>query len=101
MEAGWEGLPEVLGLLQAVVKGWREQFHRQQPLAVGSPRLGCRSSLRRPRAAWSCAAAAGRAQSNGRPRRHAGVMTQTSTRQAAPEPFIPVGCVIAFMQLVG
>ena len=39
------------------------------------------------RAAWSCAAAAGRAQSNGRPRRQAGVMTHTSTRPAAPEPF--------------
>ena len=64
-----------------------EQLHRQQPLAVDSPRLGCRSSLRRAKAAWSCAAAAGRAQSNGRPRCRAGVMTHTSTRQAAPEPF--------------
>jgi hypothetical protein len=38
-------------------------------------------------AAWSCAAAAGRAQSSGRPRRWAGVMTDTSTRRAAPELF--------------
>jgi hypothetical protein len=32
------------------------------------------------RAAWSCAAAAGRAQSSGRPRRQAGVMTNASAR---------------------
>jgi hypothetical protein len=36
------------------------------------------------RAAWSCAAAAGRAQSSGRPRRQAGVMTNASARPGTP-----------------
>jgi hypothetical protein len=81
-ETGWQrrrdGCLSMASFRQVV--GWW-QLHRQQPLAVGSPRLGCRSSARRVRAAWSCAAAAGRAQANGRPRRRAGVMTHTSSNR--------------------
>ena len=75
------------GLLQAGVEvGSSSITSNRWPWAARG--LGCRSSLRRAKAAWSCAAAAGRAQSSGRPRRQAGVMTHTSTRRAAPEPFI-------------
>ena len=48
--------------------GWGQPGARVP--VIGSPR----------QAAWSCAAAAGRAQSSGRPRRQAGVMTNASAR---------------------
>jgi hypothetical protein len=87
-EAGWQRRRDgclVDGLLRQVSRGMAAPSPatagRGQPEArvpvIPSPR----------RAAWSCAAAAGRAQSSGRPRRWAGVMTDTSTRRAAPEPF--------------
>jgi hypothetical protein len=43
---GGKRSPELLSLLQVDGQG-RWQLHCQQPLAVGSPRFGCRSSLRR------------------------------------------------------
>jgi hypothetical protein len=70
----------VEGLLSAGCRGGR-QLHRQQPLAVGSPRLGCRSSARRAMAASSCAAAAGGLNQAGDHAARAGVMTHASTRR--------------------
>jgi hypothetical protein len=59
-EAGWkrrrDGCLSMASFRQVV--GWW-QLHRQQPLAVGSPRLGCRSSLRRADVAGALLTAAG------------------------------------------
>jgi hypothetical protein len=74
------------GLLRAGVEvGGSSIASNRWPWAARGARVPVIPSPRQ--AAWSCTATAGRAQSNGRPRRQAGVMTHTSTRRAAPEPF--------------